>query len=114
MKKLIFRSVCFVLLGTSYAVSAQEANTESEKKSPEVTKYTVMERFEPRLMPSAEERLKFKEVRVAEINRRREILDTLDISERKREKLLSDLLKDPFSTRLSRTLAEIEFEEDKK
>ncbi|CAZ98514.1 hypothetical protein Q4603_09685 [Zobellia galactanivorans] len=98
---LITACVCMYAGG----VSAQE-------KPAEVTKYTVMERFEPELILSAKEREQLKEERIAEVKRRREILDTLSISERKRERLLQDLIKDPFSNRLSRTMAEIEFEDE--
>jgi len=104
--------MCLVLLGTSCGVIAQEEIQKAEKMKAEVTKYTVMERFEPELMLSAEERLKLKDEHVDDIKRRREILDTLDISERRREKLMRDILKAPYSSRLSRTLAEIEFEDE--
>ena len=112
MKKTIGNVFLCVLFISSYGVLAQTEQNETEKKQREVTKYTVMERFEPQLMLTAEERIKLKEERVAVIKKRREILDTLDISERRREKLMNDLLKEPFSPRLSRTLAEIEFEDD--
>lgn len=98
-------------MGTSFASIGQAKIQKIENQEVEVTKHTIMERFEPELMLSAEERLELKDERVAEIKRRREILDTLDISERKREKLIRDLLKNPNSPRLSRTLAEIEFED---
>jgi len=111
MKKMIFKIICIVLLGTSFCAIAQNEVKKSEKEAFEVTRYTVMERFEPQLMPSTEQRLKMKEKHVAEIRRRREILDTINISERKRNKLMRDILKNPFSPRLSRTLAEIELED---
>ena len=107
------KSICFVLMCTSFTTFAQTQFKSAEKTNAEVTRHTVMERFDPQLILSAEERIKLKEDRVAEINRRRGILDTIDISERKREKLMRDILKDPFSPRLARTLAEIEFEDDK-
>ncbi len=112
MKKFIFKTMCLVLMGISCAAIAQAETRNSEKPEAEVTKYTVMERFEPQLVLSAEERLQLKDEYVVEIKRRREILDTLDISERRREKLIRDLLKHPYSPRLSRTLAKIEFEDE--
>ncbi|SHK05138.1 hypothetical protein [Pseudozobellia thermophila] len=108
MKKSLFRGICLVLAcaASSTALRAQE----NEKKH-EVTKYTIMERFEPELVLTPEERVQLKEERVAEISKTKEIVDTLDISERKREKLLNDILKKPYSPRLSRTMAKLEFED---
>ncbi|CAM3380572.1 hypothetical protein [Zobellia roscoffensis] len=107
MKTPLFMIAACILMGTC-GLSAQEIK---EKKS-EITKYTVMERFEPKVMLTIEERTQLREERLAETKRRKEILDTLDISERKRQRLLQDLITEPFSNRLSRTMAEIEFEDE--
>ena len=53
-----------------------------------------------------------KKKRMATIKRRRGILDTLDISERRRERLLKELLDNPFSARLNKAVADIEFVAD--
>ncbi|WP_289062658.1 hypothetical protein [uncultured Zobellia sp.] len=107
MNPPLFMIAACVLVGTC-GLSAQEIK---EKKS-EITKYTVMERFEPKAILTVEERTKLREERIAKTERRREILDTLDISERKRQRLLEDLITEPFSNRLNRTMAEIEFEDE--
>ena len=60
-------------------------------------------------MLSVNERVRLKKKRIATIKRRKGILDTLDISERRRERLLKALLKDPFSDKLNKAVAEIEF-----
>ena len=49
---------------------------------------------------------------MATIKRRRGILDTLNISERRRERLLKALLKNPFSDKLNKAVADIEFVSD--
>lgn len=55
-----------------------------------------MEQYEPELVLSVDIRVRLKKERMATIKRRRGILDTLVISERRRERLLKALLKNPF------------------
>lgn len=99
---------CFSTL----VLSAQVANDKTDKKEIKVQKNTLMERFEPDLVVSVEDRIQLKKDRLLEIRQTRKILDTLDISDRKRQKLLKDLRLSPFSTRLSKVMAETKFEED--
>lgn len=68
-----------------------------------------MERFEPQLIKSVEERMALKQSRIAEMRRKMIILDSLDISERRRKALQKDLRNNPFSHRLTKTLSAIEF-----
>lgn len=110
MKKLIFKGICLVMAFTAGNVALQAQ--EQSKKEHEVTKYTVMERFEPQLILTPEERINLKEERVADMRRTRDIVDTLDISERKRERLLQDIIDQPYSARLSKTMAKLEFEDE--
>ncbi|CAM4272940.1 hypothetical protein [Zobellia nedashkovskayae] len=108
MKNPLFMIAACILVGTC-GLSAQEI----KEKQTEVTKYTVMERFDSEEdITTFEKRTKLREEHLAETKRRREILDTLDISERKRQRLLQDLITEPFSNRLSRQMAEIEFEDE--
>ncbi len=112
IKKFPLKTLGLLCMITGTSAFAQQ-KLQDDTKNMEVTKYTVMERFEPGLVLSTEERVELKEAYKAERELRREIIDTLHITERKREKLLNDLAKNPFSARLSRTLtlAEIEFED---
>ena len=110
MKKISQSLFWCGLFFTTISATAQEVNDMNTEKS--VVKYTIMERFEPELILTATEREKMKAERFAEIKSKMEILDTLDISERKRDRLIEDLMENPFSPRLARTLAEIEFQED--
>ncbi len=109
MKKSLLKGICLALACTAASTTLQ---AQEKKQSHEVTKYTVMERFEPQMILSPEERVDLKEERMAEIQRTREIVDTLDISERRRERLLNDILQKPYSARLSKTMAKLEFEDD--
>lgn len=112
MKKwnpLLFVPMVWCLLSAS-KLSAQEQK-EMPKKDISVQRHTIMERFEPDLMVPLQERIALKKQRVADAQRTRALLDTLDISERKREKLLNDLEKTPFSNRLTKTIADSKFED---
>ena len=85
---------------------------ETPKKDVSVQRHTIMERFEPDLMVPLQDRIALKKERIANAERTRNLLDTLDISERKRQKLLKDLKESPYSNRLSRTIADSKFEDD--
>jgi len=100
------------LLGATQLI-AQDPDPGKKSHNVKVKKYTVMEQYEPELVLSVDERVRLKKERMATIKRRRGILDTLDISERRRERLLKALLKNPFSDKLNKAVADIEFNEDK-
>lgn len=110
MKKIIYLAMTSLiyLLGSTQLI-AQDSIPGKKNQNIKVKKYTVMERYEPELVLSVDERVRLKKERMATIKRRRGILDTLDISERRRERLLKALLKNPFSDKLNRAVADIEF-----
>ncbi|WP_373519490.1 hypothetical protein [Pricia sp.] len=102
---------CVGFLGV-LTLSAQESNYVLAGEGQAVKKYTIMERFEPELILTSSERERLKAERFTEIRTKMDILDTMDISERKREKLINDLIESPFSPRLFKTFADIKFGED--
>jgi hypothetical protein len=110
MKKLIYLAMASLiyLIGSTQLI-AQDPVPEKKSQNVKVKKYTVMEQYEPELVLSVDERLHLRKERMATIKRRRGILDTLDISERRREKLLKALIKNPFSYKLNKAVADIEF-----
>ena len=71
-----------------------------------------MELYEPDLVLSVDERKQLKKKRKNTLERRKRILDTLTITERRRQRLLKALHKNPFSAQLKKALADIEFEEE--
>lgn len=91
---------------------AQSKGSDTLGKKLKVEKWTVLEKYEPDMILSADDRMALKKKRVVEARRRKDILDTLDISDRKRKKLMRDLYKNPFSDRLMKTLADTKFEEE--
>lgn len=113
---------CVFLFGT-VSVSAQQAFSEPvtvrktkthklDKSEVKAQRHTVMSRFDSELASSEEERLQKKQNHLAEMERKLSILDTLDISNRKRKILLRDLKYTPFSNRLHKaTLANSKFED---
>lgn len=102
----------FLLLIFTAPLCAQSVMVHPEKEKNEVQKYTVMEKFDSNLVIPANERKRRKEEQKQLIAHRRNILDTLDISDRRRQRLLRELNKNPFSDRINRTFADIEFEDD--
>lgn len=113
MKKYIYLAVgSIIYLSGATQLIAQDSVPGEKSQNVKVKKYTVMEQYEPELMLSVNERIRLKKKRMATIKRRRGILDTLDISERRRERLLKALLKNPFSDKLNKAVADIEFIED--
>ncbi len=101
--------LCTVFFGMAQ-VNAQDV-TSVDSKEPKVQKHTIMEQFEPELMGTAENRIDLKKKRIALAEHRRSVLDTLDISDRKRRKLMWDLENSPYSDCLNRTMADIKFED---
>lgn len=111
MKNLWGLTLVFLVLIPS-CLSAQDNFKNSDTKEVKVQKYTVMEKFEPELVIPVDERKRLKIERRELVAHRRSILDTLNISDRRRQRLLRDLNKNPFSDKVNRKFAEIEFEDD--
>ena len=104
LKTMVF--LCFVL-GTSGMLAQNYEPTEQPVK-----KHTVMEQYEPDMILSVDEREQLKEKHKNLIAKRKSVLDTLDISERRRQRLLRVLSKSPFSNELNKAMADIEFEDE--
>ncbi len=83
----------------------------TDNTSVKVQRYTIMEKFAPDIMPTAEERRQKKIKHLADTELKARVLDTMDISNRKRKRLLIDLYKTPYSDRLKQALAEVNFED---
>lgn len=98
--------LAFMVCGLT--VSAQEEN----KKTITVQKHTIMDQFEPDLVKPVSERLELKKDRIAHQINTKNILDTLDISDRKRRRLLKELKRNPFSEHLDKIImAETHYED---
>ncbi|MFS4491819.1 hypothetical protein [Maribacter sp. 2308TA10-17] len=94
------------------ATVKRTATLKIDKSNVKVQRHTVMSRFEPEIASTEEERMKKRQERIAATELKLRILDTLDISERRKRMLLRDLKHTPYSTRLSKaTLVDTQFED---
>jgi len=104
-----------VFVGGIFMATGQSTDKKpvADKKQVKVQKRTIMDQFEPNYVKPVEERIALKEKRIATQQQAKKILDTLDISERKRRRLMRELRRSPFSERVQKTiLAETEFEDE--
>ncbi|WP_419211644.1 hypothetical protein ACNR9Q_12965 [Maribacter sp. X9] len=102
MKKMTFWGcvLVFLILGTVTS-SAQD----NDQKKIKVQKRTLMGQFESDYVLSVSERIALKQSRIAHQYRTKELLDSLDIPDRKRKKLLKELKRNPFSEHLQQAIA---------
>ncbi|MBQ4914999.1 hypothetical protein J8L85_11160 [Maribacter sp. MMG018] len=85
---------------------------ETVKKEITVEKYTLMDKFEPTYVLPVDRRIKLKKNRITHQRQTKKILDTLDISDRKRRRLIRELKRSPFSEKVQDIItAETQFED---
>ena len=107
-------SLCFFLF-CSVSIFAQDNDSTStinkkkvtlkvDKSKVKVQRHTVMSRFEPEIASTEQARMEKRQKRIAETEYKLRVLDTLDISERKRRMLLRDLKYTPYSNRLNKAV----------
>ena len=103
MKKLALWGGVFMclFLGMNTAV-AQNSDTVSTK----VNKRPLLNQFESDYVLTASERIALKQSRIAYQYRVKEILDSVEISDRKRKRLLLELKRNPFSEKIKEAVAE--------
>jgi len=106
----VFFIVLFFFIGAP--MRAQSALASPQDDSAVVKKHTVMEKFEPDLVIPVNERRRLKEERKQMVVQRKNVLDTMSISDRRRSRLLRELNENPFSNRVNRAFADIKFEDD--
>ncbi|QCW99957.1 hypothetical protein FGM00_07535 [Aggregatimonas sangjinii] len=100
-----------VVLLAAMQLSAQQTAPENSKKEVDVQRHTVMEQFASEDLFTLEERKQKRLAHLAEIEKLKKALDTMDISRRKKRKILADLINKPYSDRVNQAMAEINFEE---
>ena len=102
MKKTPFFAcvcVCLILaIGSTYAQDSIKVNSHIKKR-------TLLNQFESDYVLSVSERIALKQSRIAHQYHTKEILDSLDLSDRKRKKLLKELKQNPFSDRIQQFIA---------
>ncbi|WP_430908037.1 hypothetical protein [Maribacter sp. 2-571] len=108
MKKLPYLLLPFIFLMAGANAIAQQNNTDNkeiQKMDKEEDDGPSLFKFEPTYMTS----MAAKRER---LRRTRELLDTMDISDRKRKRLLKDLYKNGLTDRLELLLTETKFEDE--
>lgn len=103
--------IAVFLCAITTTACCQEEFQNSAKKEVTIKQRTVLERFDSDLVISPEERMRLKLNRRSAIQKRLEIIDTLNISERQRRRLLKELYRSPFSNEWNKVIADLEFEE---
>ncbi len=103
MEKLTLLGGVFMclFLGMNTAI-AQNSDTVSAQ----VTKRPLLNQFESDYVLTASERIALKQSRIAYQYRVKEILDSVEISDRKRKRLLLELKRNPFSEKIKEVVAE--------
>jgi hypothetical protein len=97
----------------SKAVTVKKTETlKIDKSNVKVQRHTVMSRFDTEIASSEEERMSKRQERIADTEQKLSILDTLDISNRKRKALLKDLKYTPYSTRLNKATVVTKYESE--
>ncbi|MDH3698653.1 MAG: hypothetical protein OEQ81_08300 [Flavobacteriaceae bacterium] len=104
--------LCFLLITGTRALYAQDSIALPSENELKVRERTVLGQFESDMVLTADARLKKKLERRDLITKRRSIIDTLDISDRRRRRLLKELYNSPFSNRWEKLVATMEFKED--
>ena len=99
---------CFLVCGCQQL----QAQQQDKKPKPSAKQFAEEEEEVPNMFKFEPDFLAKTEAKKARIERARRILDTLDIPERRKRKLLKDLYKNGITDRLSKSvLADIQFED---
>jgi hypothetical protein len=77
----------------------------SIKPKIKVQKRTLLNQFESDYVLSVSERIALKQSRIAHQYRTKKIWDTMQLSDRKRKRLIKELKRNPFSERIIETIA---------
>ena len=100
------------LLASCFNLSAQDSAALPTQQELNIRKRTILAQFDSEMVESADVRLQKKLDRRQLILRRQAIIDTLDISERRRRRLLKELYNSPLSDRWERLVTKLEIDED--
>ncbi|MCW5515308.1 hypothetical protein [Muriicola sp. Z0-33] len=103
--------ICLFAGAVSTPLCAQETK-KGDKKEVAVVKRTLIEKYEPEMILTAEDRARLKLERMALIQKRHSIIDTLDISERRKRSLLKELYRTPHSYKWDKLIADLEFKDE--
>ena len=110
LSKKVTLVIALLILG-AFQIKAQETTSDTKEKDVKVQRHTVMEQFANENMFTLEQRKQKRLQHLADIEKLKKALDTMDISRRKKRKILADLVNKPYSDRVNQAMADIEFED---
>ncbi|WP_405414484.1 hypothetical protein [Maribacter sp. Asnod1-A12] len=91
--------LCFYLSSNiTYAQDSLQTDAREKKR-------LLLNQFESDMVLTASERVALKQSRLAHQHKTKSILDTLDISEARRNRLLQELKRNPFSEKIKEVIA---------
>lgn len=102
---------CILFFALTQLSAQEKTKSIVLKKDFEIQKHTIMERFEPGYVVSVAERAEMKNKRIEDTEYTLSVLDTIEISNRKRRQLLHDLKYNPLSVRLNKFIVDTKFED---
>lgn len=88
------------------------SQVEPVEKDVHVKAHTLMARFEPGLVPPAEERREMKVHRKETVEYRAALIDTLSIPDRKKRKLRKELYNTPFTDEWEKVIVDLDLDPD--
>lgn len=101
--------LCF---GMAFCGASLVCAQEQKENTIKVQKRTLMDKFESDYVLPVSERKALKENRISYQRNTKQILDTLDLSDRKRKKLIRELKRNPFSLKIKETItADVKIQE---
>ena len=105
------------IIGLIFLVAIPQVNAQDSAALPshqelKIKERTILAKFDADMVLSADERLQKKLDRRELILKRHAIIDTLNISERRRKRLLKELYNSPLSNRWNKLVTKLDFEED--
>ncbi|WP_339653913.1 hypothetical protein [uncultured Maribacter sp.] len=101
MKKLTLLGGVFIylLLGVNTTFAQDVASINAK-----INKRTLLNQFESDYVLSVSERIALKQSRIAFQYRTKQILDSLNISDKKRKRLIQELKRNPFSDKIQNVI----------
>ncbi len=101
MRKVAFWACIYMLCILGMSVSAQEPKQDYFT----IQKRTLLAEFETEYVLPVSERIALKQERISYQRQTKKILDTLQVSDRKRRRLLKELKRRPFSEKVKENIA---------
>ncbi|WP_373075453.1 hypothetical protein, partial [Zeaxanthinibacter enoshimensis] len=103
---------CFAMAFTSLSAQTEVPIPLDSIQEMRVKRHTLMARFEPEFTISAQERQQLKEQRRRELEERLRAIDTMQLSFRRKWKLLEELYLSPHTAYWDKVVADLVLEEE--